>query len=60
MEEDLGKILQYYSEIEDVIEDYVGKREIVSELNTIYNLLYEYEISRINVLSSGRTSGNKK
>lgn len=60
MEEDLGKILQYYSEIEDVIEDYVGKREIVSELNTIYNLLYEYEISRINVLSSSRTSGNKK
>lgn len=35
-------MLQCYSEIEDVIENYVSRRDIVNELNTIYGLLYEF------------------
>lgn len=42
VEEDLQRMLQCYSEIEEVIENYASRRDIVNELNTIYGLLYEY------------------
>lgn len=40
VENDLCKTLQHYSEIEDIIEDYVSRRDIVNELNLVYNFLF--------------------
>lgn len=38
----MSKTLQYYSEIEDLIEDYVSRPDTVTNLHKIYNLLYDH------------------